>query len=118
MQLLNTHLLHGIPIRLLPLLPLQIVSPTYDLQLLRHTKGDMLAFTCLWLFAEHLCDYSDYTVIYTDRSLLHSLTGCALIYEGQVFSYHLHSFNSMYATELSCVFIASLDNVTFSVLTP
>lgn len=64
------------------------------------STSDTQKATCLWLFAEHLSDYSDYTVIYTDRSLLHSLTSCAFIYEFQVFSYYLHSFNTMFTTEL------------------
>jgi hypothetical protein len=91
---LSWHLYHSV-----------IISPLPDW--LRHTKGNMSAFTCLLLFAKHLSDYSDYTAIYTDRSLLHSLTGCAFIYEGQVFSYHLCSFNSVFTTEPLCHVLSS-----------
>lgn len=52
-------------------------------------------------FAELLSAYLDHVAVYSDRFFVHdSTTGSAFIYDGQVLSYRLLSFNSIFTAEL------------------
>jgi hypothetical protein len=44
--------------------------------------------------------YPDYTAVYTDGSVVQDSTGSAFTYDDQVFSYRLHSFNSIFTAEV------------------
>jgi hypothetical protein len=46
--------------------------------------------------------------VYTDGSFVHELTCSAFIYDGQVFSYRLHNFNSVFTAELYAFYQALL----------
>jgi hypothetical protein len=63
-------------------------------------KGKISALTYHQIFAELTSAYPDYTAIYNDGLFVQGLTGCAFLYEQQVFKYHLHSFISMYTAEV------------------
>jgi ribonuclease HI len=52
--------------------------------------------------------YPDYTAVFTDGSLVQDSTGSAFIHDDQVFSYRLHSFNSVFTAELCAMYRALL----------
>jgi hypothetical protein len=93
-QHLNTHLLHIIPVRLSPLPPWQIVWPACNLRSLAHarTREEKHLSSCM--------------LVYTNRSLFHGSVSCAFIHKCQVFSYWLHSFNSMFTADLYAMYRA------------
>lgn len=63
-------------------------------------------------FADNISVYPDYTAVYTDTAFVQGSTGRAFVYEDEVFSYRLHSFNSVYTAELlpSCELFCSFRN--------
>jgi ribonuclease HI len=94
--------------------PLQAVSnptlgscPPY-LRLVTHTRGTTASLTNRWCFAELLSSYPAHTAVYTDGSFLREFTGIAVLYDGRVFSYRLHNFNSVFAAELYALYRALL----------
>jgi hypothetical protein len=89
---------HIIPCRLSRILPWEITCPTCDLRLIRLVRGATSPLTYRRCFAELLSAYPDHT----DGSFVHESTGSAFIYDGHVFSYRLHNFNSVFTAELLC----------------
>lgn len=45
-------------------------------------------------------------MVYSDGLFFNESTGSALIYGGQVFSYHLHNFNSVYTADPCAIYQA------------
>jgi hypothetical protein len=66
-------------------------------------RGETVAVTYCWLFVELSSTYVDYMVIYTDGSFVQGSAECAFVYEGQVFKYQRHIFNSMYTADLHAI---------------
>jgi hypothetical protein len=60
------------------------------------------------VFRRSLSAYPDYTAVYTDGSLVQDSTGSAFICNDQVFSYRLHSFNSVFTAKLHAMYQALL----------
>jgi hypothetical protein len=74
--------------------PQNIIQPTCNLQLIRSVRDIKSAFAYCCCFMKLLFIYPEYVDVY--GSYVQSLTGSTFIYDNQIFSYHLHSCNSIY----------------------
>jgi hypothetical protein len=97
---LDIYLPHIIPYRLSRIPPWEITRPTCDLRLVRLVRGATSPLIYHRCFTELLSAYPDHTAVNTDGSFFHESTGSAFIYDGQMFSYRLHNFNSVFTAEL------------------
>jgi ribonuclease HI len=108
LQRLGIQLPHFIPHRLSPVPAWKSPQPVCDLRLARYAGGATSALTYRRHFAELLSHYPDHTAVYTHGSFLQGSARSAFVYNGQAFSYRLHSFNSAFTAELYALYRAVL----------
>jgi hypothetical protein len=58
--------------------------------------------------------HTDYTVIFTGRSVMNRLAGCVFILNGNAFEFQLYSFSSVFAADLRILYKAleAVDNLS------
>jgi hypothetical protein len=105
-DLLQPRLPHFIPVTLPPVPPWDVPHPTCDLRLTRCSPGATSTLTCRRYFPELLSHYPGHTAVYTDGSFLHGSARRSFVHKGQIFSYRLHCFNTVFTAELYALYRA------------
>jgi hypothetical protein len=86
LQQLNIRLPRIMLYRLSQIQAMEIIHPTFKLQLVTHPRGATSSLTYCLCFTEELSSYLDHMALYTDGSFLDESTGSAFIYDVRVFS--------------------------------
>jgi hypothetical protein len=71
--------------------------------LITHMGNETSSVTYHQLFSK-LTSFPDYEVVYTDRLFVQESAEFVFMYEDQVVSHRLHSFNSTYMAELYAIY--------------
>jgi hypothetical protein len=66
-----------------------LINPVCNFQLIKHMRGETSALIYHQLFTKFTSTYQHCMVVYTESLFVQGSTGCAFVYEDQVFSYHL-----------------------------
>jgi ribonuclease HI len=84
--------------------PWLLLKATFDLSLAKYGKSTIPAELFRRHFAEVTSKYPEYTHIFTDGSVSQGSTGCSFFFDSRPFTFHLHSFCTIFTAELYALY--------------